>query len=48
MEAYSQAGWQADIQRDRQTNRQACGQEVRETDTQTRVPINLGLVDGND
>ena len=39
---------QAGIQTDRQTNRQACGQEVRETDTQTRVSINLGLVDGND
>ena len=38
----------AGIQRDRQTNRQAGGQEVRQTDTQTRVPINLGLVDGND
>ena len=38
----------AGIQTDRQTNRQAGGQEVRQTDTQTRVPINLGLVDGND
>ena len=38
----------ADRQTDRQTNREAGGQEVRQTDTQTRVPINLGLVDGND
>ena len=43
-----QAGRQAGIQTERQTNRQAGGQEVRQTDTQTRVPINLGLVDGND
>ena len=33
---------------DRKTNRQAGGKEGRETHTQTRVPINLGLVDGND
>ena len=43
-----QAGRQTGIQTDRQTNRQAGGKEVRQTDTQTRVPINLGLVDGND
>ena len=39
---------QTDSCTDRQTNRQAGGQEVRQTDTQTRVPINMGLVDGND
>ena len=39
---------QKDSCTDRKTNRQAGGQEVRQTDTQTRVPINLGLVDGND
>ena len=39
---------QAGIQTDRQTNRQAGGQGIRQIDTQTRVPINLGLVDGND
>ena len=43
-----QGSRQAGIQTDRQTNRQAGGQGVRQTDTQTRVPINLGLVDGND
>ena len=43
-----QAGRQAGIQTGRQTNRKAGGQEVKQTDTQTRVPINLGLVDGND
>ena len=43
-----QAGRQAGIQTDRQTNRQAGGQGVRQTDTQSRVPIILGLVDGND
>ena len=43
-----QVGRQADIQTDRQTNRQAGGPGVRQTDTQTRVPINLGLVDGYD
>ena len=43
-----QAGRQEGIQTDRKTNRQAGGQEVRQTHTQTRVPINLGLVDGND
>ena len=34
----------------RQTERarQAGRKEGRQTDTQTRVPINLGLVDGND
>ena len=43
-----QVGRQAGIQTDRQTNRQAGGQGVRQTDAQSRVPINLGLVDGND
>ena len=43
-----QAGRQAGIQTDRQPNRQAGGQGVRKTVTQTRVPINLGLLDGND
>ena len=43
-----QGGRQAGIQTDRQTNRKAGEQEVRQTDTQTRVPVNLGLVDGND
>ena len=43
-----QAGRQAGIKTDRQKNRQAGVQVVRQTDTQTRVPINLGLVDGND
>ena len=43
-----QGSRQASIQTDRQTNRQAGGQGVRETEIQTRVPINLGLVDGND
>ena len=33
---------------DRKTNRKAGGQEVRQTHTQTRVPINLLIVDGND
>ena len=32
----------------RQTNKQTGRQEVRQTDTQTIVPIKLGLVDGND
>ena len=45
-------GSQEDRQKDscthRKTNRQAGGQEVRQTDTQTRVTINLGLFDGND
>ena len=31
-----------------QACRQAGSQKVRQTDTQTRVPINLGLVDWND
>ena len=39
---------QAGRQTYRQTNRQAGRQEVRETDRQTRVPIKLGLVHGND
>ena len=43
-----QGSRQAGIQTERQTNRQPGEQEVRQTDTQTRVPINLGLVDGND
>ena len=43
-----QAGRQAGIQTERQTNRQVGGKEVRQTNTQTRVPINLGIVDGND
>ena len=42
-----QAGRLAGRHTDRQTNK-AGGQEVRQTDTQTRVPINLGIVDGND
>ena len=33
---------------DRKTNRQAGGQEVRQIHTQTRVPINLLIDDGND
>ena len=48
----SQKDRQIDRWTDMKTHRQACrkagGQEVRQTDTQTRVPINLGLVDGND
>ena len=43
-----QAGMQSGILTERQTNRQAGGLGVRQTDTQTRVPINLGLVDRND
>ena len=39
---------QAGIKTDRQTIRQVCRKEFRQTDTQTRVPINLGIVDGND
>ena len=39
---------EAGMQVDRQTGRQAGRQKVRQTDTQTRVPIKLGLVDGND
>ena len=31
-----------------QAGRQAGIQKVRQTETQTRVPTNLGLVDGND
>ena len=32
----------------RQADRETERQEGRQTDTLTRVPINLGLVDGND
>ena len=39
---------QAVVQTGRQTDRQAGRKSDRQTDTQTRVPINLGLVDGND
>ena len=34
--------------RQTERGRQAGRKEGRQTDTQTRVPINLGLVDGND
>ena len=43
-----QAGRQEGIQTDGQTNRQSGRKGVRQTDTQSRVPTNLGLVDGND
>ena len=39
---------QAYRQTNKQTGRKAGRQEVRQTDTQTRVPIKLGLVDVND
>ena len=44
----SQEDRQTDSCTNRKTSRQVGGQEVRHTDTQTRVPINKGLVDGND
>ena len=43
-----QAGRQEYRQTDKQRGRQAGSQEVRETNRQTRVPIKLGLVHGND
>ena len=39
---------QVERKTDGETDRHVGGKEVRQTDTQTRVPINLGLVDGND
>ena len=48
----SQADWQTGKEADRRAGRQAVRQTGRltgsEEDRQTRVPIKLGLVDGND